>query len=171
MAERTDQRERERDRQDVATSETSVGTTGTDVSDFLSEHSQQTSQSTGRIARARQSIGRLFSIRAFLLSLVGVGTSGLLLGFVLPLGAISGFLGVFVAAFAIGLVSSDWRYLEVGIAGGLTTLVATLLEFFVFALAGRFGPVLAISAGLGVLIALVGHYLGRDLRSGLTTDL
>jgi hypothetical protein len=29
----------------------------------------------------------------------------------------------------------------------------------------------AIAAGIGLLLAVIGHYFGRDLRDGLTRDL
>jgi len=32
-------------------------------------------------------------------------------------------------------------------------------------------PLLAVGGGLGLVVALLGHYFGRDLRAGLTADV
>jgi hypothetical protein len=87
--------------------------------------------------------------------------------------------GLFVVAFAVGLLGSGRRYAEVGlaaaVASGLGFVAGALSSTFVpFAveLLTQYGVAIAgVGAGVGALAALVGHYLGRDLRAGLTRDL
>lgn len=129
-------------------------------------------QRSGRLASLRGRAGRVFSPRGFLLALVtftvGVGLAGVLVPPSVPLG---GLLGVFVAGFGLGLVDRR-RYVEVGFAGAAVSGVALLADYLAFSLLGGFGPSLAaFGAAAGALVALVGHYFGRDLRSGLTRDL
>jgi hypothetical protein len=112
---------------------------------------------------------------ALVLSVVAVVAGGAvpLLGFVGRL------VGLFVVAFAIGLVGRERRYLEVGLAAALASgmgfVVGTLTSaFFPFAvrLLSEYGVAIAgVGAGVGALAALVGHYFGRDLRDGVTRDL
>jgi MFS family permease len=129
--------------------------------------------------RSRGRLGGLFSVRVFLvallLSVVAVVAGGAipLLGFVGRLG------GLFAVAFGVGLVGSRRHYVEVGLAGalasGLGFVASTLTSaFFPFAvrLLSEYGIAIAgVGAGVGALAALVGHYVGRDLRDGLTREL
>jgi hypothetical protein len=127
---------------------------------------------TGRLAG-------LFSLKAFLLSaaLIGVGVVG---GGAIPLvGTIGSLAGLFIATFIIGLVASERRYLETAVAGGgivgasfavslLSTGVLPVgMDFFrEYGLA--FG---GVGVALGVVVGLLGHYFGRDLRDGLTQEI
>lgn len=119
--------------------------------------------------RARLSPGRVFSPRAFLLALVAA-TVGILLAGALPI-PLSGLLGVFAAAFLLGLLGQR-GYLETAAAGAGAAGVTVLLDFFVVSLLGGFGVPLALfGAGGGALAGLVGYYFGKDLRDGLTREL
>lgn len=129
-------------------------------------------QRSGRFARLRGRAGRVFSPRGFLLALVvltvGLGLAGVLVPPLVPLG---GLLGVFVAGFGLGLAGRR-RYAEVGVAGAAVSGVALLADYLVFSLLGGLGPSLAaFGAAAGALVAVAGHYFGRDLRTGLTRDL
>jgi|AntRauTorckE6833_2_1112554.scaffolds.fasta_scaffold00278_19 type III secretory pathway component EscS len=98
--------------------------------------------------------------------------AGALAGGVVPLvGAFTQLLGVGGATFLHGLGASDSRYAETFVAsavvGGLVAAV-TNLKFLAF---GSAVPYLAITTALMVVVALVGHYFGRDLRAGLTQDV
>jgi MFS family permease len=134
-------------------------------------------QSTSRSVRAR--LGGLFSLRAFLVALV-LSVVAVVAGGAVPLvGFVGRLVGLFVVAFAIGLVGRERRYLEVGLAAALASgmgfVVGTLTSaFFPFAvrLLSEYGVAIAgVGAGVGALAALVGHYFGRDLRDGVTRDL
>lgn len=147
------------------------------------EESSETS-SGGRFSRFVPSV-RLFSPRDFavalLLSFVGVVAGGMFGGVIpLPLvGSVGGLVGLFVVAFAIGLVRSRRQYLEVGVAGALaataTFLLSTLSSAFLpvgVSVLQDYGVTIAgVGVGAGLLVALVGHYFGRDLRAGLTKDV
>lgn len=137
---------------------------------------ERESSTQGRI---RGRLGGLFSVRTFLLALV-LSVVAVVAGGAVPIVGVLGRLaGLFVVAFAIGVVGSERRYVEIGLAGalasGLGFVVGTLTNaFFPFAvrLLSEYGVAIAgVGAGVGALAALVGHYVGRDLRDGLTREL
>ena len=123
-------------------------------------------------------LGGRFSAKALLVSLVAVAV-GVGVGGAIPLvGGVTSLVGVAAATFLLGALGRSW-YLETGIAGGavvginfalslLTTAALPIgLEFFQqYGLA--FGGVGVV---LGIALALVGHYFGRDLRDGLTREI
>jgi len=120
-----------------------------------------------------------FSIRSFLVVLA-VSVLGIVAGGAIPLvGAVGQFLGLFLVAFAIGIVGSRARYLEVGLAGaiaaGLAFVLGTLTSVFAPVAVGiiaDYGVAIAgVGTGTGLLAALLGHYFGRDLRDGLTREV
>jgi hypothetical protein len=111
----------------------------------------------------------------FLLALVA-SVAALVVGGSFPVvGIVGRFVGLFVVAFAIGLLVAGRHYVEVGVAGGL----AAGLGFVLSALATPLFPVVAeygveiagVGTTAGVLVSLAGHYFGRDLKDGLTRDL
>lgn len=138
----------------------------------------------GRGVRARVGgrLKRVFSPRAFGVALAvlvgGLLAGGTVFGFVPVLGSVGGLLGLFAAAFLIGALGTRRNLAEVGLAGAtaastgfvLDTLTASLplgtiwLRDYGLAIAG-------VGAGAGLLISLVGYYLGRDLRDGLTREI
>lgn len=100
--------------------------------------------------------------------------AGALVGGIVPIPLIGSFtklLGVFGAAFLHGVTASDSRYAETLVAGGVVGLALAVLTNPILALSGVGVPIVAVSTGLVVLAALVGHYFGRDLRDGLTRDV
>ena len=131
-------------------------------------------ESTGgeRPSGIRSRLGRLFSPRGFLLR-TGVLAAGLFAGGFVPLlpGLIAGILGLVVAGFAIGLVESNRSYLETGLAGLLVGGVAALLNHLVLTIAGIGAPIVMTGAIGGLVGAVFGLYLGRDLRAGLTKEI
>jgi len=117
---------------------------------------------------------RLFSPRGFVLALLAAA-GGLAAGSVVPLVPGAGLLGVALGTFLLGAVGSRRRYVECGLAGAVVaglSLVLTSTNLVMLAALRDLGPQLAvIGAGGGLIASLVGHYLGRDLRAGLTADL
>jgi hypothetical protein len=157
---RSDQRERTSDAGSIAD-----GLVGEDAADR---------ESRGGGGRFRG----FFSPRAFLLALV-LAAGGAFVGGLVPLiGTIGSIVGLFAAAFVLGLLSSRRRYLEVGLAGAIgsilmivMTTIGAFLPFAVGFLAENGLLVTGVGAGTGVLVSIVGHYFGRDLRAGLTREV
>ncbi|ELZ44369.1 hypothetical protein C463_08446 [Halorubrum californiense DSM 19288] len=126
--------------------------------------------------------GRWFSGKAFALALVTVAV-GVFVGGLIPLigGTVGTAGGVFLAAFLLGLVLSTRRYVETGIAGGAAgaVIILTSIPEIAYLTSGIDylqqwgGPLLAVGggAGVGLALALLGHYFGRDLRAGLSQDI
>jgi|AntRauTorcE11897_2_1112592.scaffolds.fasta_scaffold13929_2 hypothetical protein len=137
-----------------------------------SETGTSSDDSAGRLAG-------LFSPKAFLLSaaLIAVGVVG---GGAIPLvGTLGSLGGLFVATFVGGLIASERRYLETAVAGGLiigASFALSLLSTGVLPVGMRFFREYGLAfggvgVGIGALLAVVGHYFGRDLRDGLTQEI
>ena len=135
--------------------------------------------SDGRVRGALSGVGPSFSLRSFLLVLVA-SLAGVIVGGSVPIvGSIGRFLGLFAVAFAAGLIGSRSRYLEVGLAGAvasgaaflLGTLTSIVAPVAVRMLADYGVAIVGVGTGAGLLVALVGHYFGRDLRDGLMRDV
>ncbi len=115
---------------------------------------------------ARLSPTAYFSPKAF------VGLSGLFAigylggGFTIPVAG--SIVGLFATAFGVGVLASRRRYLEVTAAGGAVGAIMAAFNYAV-AIAGGFGGRLVV-AGItaGLVACLLGYYLGRDLRDGVT---
>ncbi|GAB7013813.1 hypothetical protein [Halolamina salina] len=143
----------------------------------------ESSSDGGRIAGVRRRVGRVFSIRGFLLALAvvvaGVAVGGAIGGFVPFLGTIGRIVGVFAATFLLGAVRSHRQYLEVAVAGAAVAAVLAVTQVFsgVFLPIGvdwlqQYGLALgAIGAGSGAIGSVLGYYFGRDLRDGLTKSI
>lgn len=118
--------------------------------------------------------GRLFDGRGFVLAFLAAA-AGLVAGSLVPLIPGAGLLGVALGTFLLGAAGSRSRYVECGLAGAVVSglsLVLTSTNLVLLAALRDLGPQLAVvGAGGGLIAALVGHYLGRDLRAGLTADL
>ncbi|GAB7008257.1 hypothetical protein [Halorubrum trueperi] len=124
--------------------------------------------------------GRWFSVKSFAVALAGVGL-GVFAGGAIPLigGTIGSVGGVFLAAFFLGLVFSSRRYVETGLAGaaaGAGTAVTSVLGVGFLPIGIDYlqqwgGSLLAVGGGVGLAVALLGYYFGRDLRAGLTGDV
>lgn len=138
------------------------------------EESTDDAEATGRLRRLRNRSGRLFSPRHFLLALA-LTVGGLFAGGLVPFVPGVGLLGIFLAGFVMGLVLERRHYLEVGAAGAVASGVSLLLSstnlLLLAGLRGQAPQLAAVGAGAGLIVALVGHYFGRDLRAGLTKEL
>ncbi|MBX0323795.1 hypothetical protein EGH21_12220 [Halomicroarcula sp. F13] len=163
MSERTAERTRETDTE-ADTGETSPGIGRLDG--FSTETTESESES-----------GSYFSLRALLFSFVAVG-AGTVAGSLIPLVPFTALLGIPAGAFVHGLLASERRYAETALAGGLTagalSVTSFLSQFVVRGIAGGqlgMGRLFAVAAAVGLVLALLGHYFGRDLRDGLTRDL
>jgi hypothetical protein len=109
-----------------------------------------------------------FTLRGLGLSLVVCVAAFLGAGFVIPLGGLAGLVGVFVAAFGLGLLGRG-RYLELAVAGAGTAAVGALLDQLLLAAVADIAvPLTLVGGTAGLLAAVVGCYFGRDLRNGLT---
>ena len=138
------------------------------------------STSGGRLRGLLPSVsGPSVSLRSFLIVLAA-SFAGVIAGGSIPIvGTIGRFLGLFAVAFAIGAIGSRSRYLEVGLAGAIASgtafLLATLTSIFapvaVRVLADYGVAIAGVGTGAGLLVALAGHYFGRDLRDGLTREV
>lgn len=164
MAERTEQLTRDRD-----DSEASSGGVRSRIGAGVRAR-------VGRPVRSR--FGGLFSVRAFLASLL-VLTAGLLAGgTIVPaiplvgglLGPLGGLLGLLAGGFAVGL--GGGRTTEAGAAGALVAALSLLLSMSMLSVVLGFGvPVAVVGGGSGLLVAALGTYFGGDLRDGLTKEL
>ncbi|MGM0447374.1 MAG: hypothetical protein ACQERM_03855 [Methanobacteriota archaeon] len=124
--------------------------------------------------------GQWFSAKAFGLALVTVAI-GVFVGSLIPLigGTVGTAGGVFLAAFLLGLAFSTRRYVETGIAGGAAGAVSAVtsvlgvgfLPIGIDYLSQWGLPLVAVGGGVGLALALLGHYFGRDLRAGLSQDI
>jgi hypothetical protein len=124
--------------------------------------------------------GRWFSAKAFGLALVTVAV-GVFVGGLIPIigGTVGTAGGVFLAAFLLGLVLSTRRYVETGIAGGAagaasavtSVLGVGFLPIGIDYLSQWGLPLVAVGGGVGLVLALLGHYFGQDLRAGLSQDI
>ena len=77
-------------------------------------------------------------------------------------------LGMFVTAFAVGLLSSSRRYAEVTAAGASVGAVMAAFNYAVALIAGFGGRLVVAGVASGLVVCLLGYYFGRDLRDGLT---
>ncbi|WP_227133515.1 hypothetical protein [Halorubellus salinus] len=101
--------------------------------------------------------------------------AGAMAGGLIPIpfvGGLARLLGVGVGAFAHGLGASDSRYAETLVASGVVGFLVALVTTNMFVTLSGIGvPILAVSTVATMLVALLGHYFGRDLRAGLTADV
>jgi len=131
-------------------------------------------------SRLTPSIGRpslgisVPSLRSFLLAAVVV-IGGMFAGSAVPLiGSVTGLLGLFLGAFLLGAASGTRRYVPVAVAGAAAAVVATMMQGVLTLTAVEslgLAPTAALGATTGILVAVVGHYFGRDLRDGLTREI
>ncbi|WP_434521945.1 hypothetical protein [Halorubrum sp. AS12] len=141
--------------------------------------SARSTGSSGKSGRIGVS-GRWFSAKAFALALVTVAVGVFAVSLIPLIGGMVGTAGgVFLAAFLLGLVLSTRRYAETGIAGAAAGAVSTVtsvlgvgfLPIGIDYLSQWGLPLVAVGGGVGLVLALLGHYFGRDLRTGLSQDI
>lgn len=161
MTERTDQLSRRRD------SETE--TSGIDDSLLGDSADQPPAEPVDEDADGSR-LGQYFAPRMFLLVFAVIAVLGQLGSTFVPL--VGGPLGLFVGAFAIGLISGSRRYSEALVAGGLTGGLGTLVGNVTLAMVtGSTLTLAGVGVALGAALAVLGVYFGRDLRNGLTQEL
>jgi len=115
--------------------------------------------------------GSYFSLRALLVAFVAVG-GGMAVASLVPLVPYTALLGIPVGAFVHGLLASERRYPETALAGGASAGVAVVSSLLPQLVAGLDGMRLfAVAAAVGLVLAVLGHYFGRDLRDGLSREL
>jgi len=146
----------------------------TDFTDFGTDSAVDTEQTAvaaeGDTGDLRGRVDEAFSLPSFALQLLGALVGVFVIGGAVPLGPVSGVFGVLVALFGLGTVATDTRYVEAGIAGTLVGVLTTVVTTVTLSVVS--GGLLPVAGGLaGGAAALLGHYLGRDLRAGLTRDL
>lgn len=145
------------------------GSTNTQ-SDARSTGAGTETETESRRSRLTDTISQVFSPRSFLVSLALISI-GLFVARFIPIPA-TGLIGVFLAAFALGVLSSEQRYLEIGVAGAVASGVGAFLSSPLLAIVGRLGiEFVGAGAVVGALVALIGCYFGRDLRGGLTKEI
>lgn len=115
------------------------------------------------------SVDNYFSPRAFLALLLVISVGLLAGGTVIPIGG--RMVGMFGVAFAIGLLTSKRRYLEMAVAGSSVGAVSAVFSNAFLAAAGSFQTVAAVGVTVGLVACLIGYYFGRDLRNGLSQDI
>ncbi|WP_339104847.1 DUF456 domain-containing protein [Haloterrigena salinisoli] len=161
---------------DVGAADDPLGTDSVRSSDGPAPAADASPESSGsRLGRLRsrltpgRSPGDYFSPRAFLALVLLVG-AGLFAGsMAIPIAG--RLVGMFGVAFAVGLLTSKRRYLEMGAAGTAVGGVSAVVSNAVIAIAGSTRAVLAVGVTVGLVGCLLGYYFGRDLRNGLTQDI
>lgn len=155
---------------------------GSSASPAESEASTESAADSGPSLRSRltPSIGRpslgisVPSLRSFLLAAVVV-VGGMFAGSAVPvIGSVTGLIGLFLGAFLLGAASGRRRYVPVAVAGAGAAVFATMMQGVLTLTAVEslgLGPTAALGATTGILVAVVGHYFGRDLRDGLTREV
>jgi hypothetical protein len=181
MAERTDQRTRESDvdlgedfdvgedfdaglDETVAAEESSGG-----VRDRIP--GAGSSERQGLRGRLADRFGGWFSVRTFTFVLLTAVVLSFLTGWLVPVVPASSLIGVFAAGFLFGAVGDRSHYLEVAAATLLSGAVTAVLGNLLVSLAGAGVELMALGATASGLAGLVGHYVGRDLRDGLTREV
>lgn len=161
----------ERDRQIEPEEDTTGGTV--DVDDLLEEppRSETADSGSGIGSRARERAQTVATGRSLVVSLALVAAGALLIGGILPLGSVGNLLGIALGALLYGVGASRRHYTESTLAGTAVGGVLALLGNLVLSLTGIGVPLIAVGAVGGGLAGLIGHYLGRDLRDGLTREV
>lgn len=165
MPDRTDQKTVERD--------SFADTLEEDFGEESTPSAPESESSEGVLASRVPSMESVFSPRSFLVRAVVLLLGAIGAGFVPLIGGIVAVaLGVFGAAFLLGAVSDERRYLETATAGAaLGGLLALARTFSVAIAAGGTTRVAGVGLGVGLVASLLGLYFGRDLRKGLTKDI
>jgi len=115
--------------------------------------------------------GSYVSVRGLLVAFVAAGV-GMTAGSLIPIVPYTALLGLPLGTFLHGLLDSQRRYIETAVVGGVLSGLAVVSSLLPQLLAGLNGARLfAVAAGVGTVLAVVGHYFGRDLRDGLTRDI
>lgn len=155
MSERTDQLSRSRE---------------SDVEDLLDDPTDQQGSGSTEESSDTSRLAGYFAPKVFLVVFAVLAVLGQVGSTFVPL--VGGPLGVFLGAFAVGLVGRERPYGESLLAGGLVGVLAVLVDSLTIAVAtGSMVTLTGIGAGAGALLAVLGVYFGRDLRNGLTEEI
>ncbi|PSQ30709.1 hypothetical protein BRD20_03800 [Halobacteriales archaeon SW_8_65_20] len=134
---------------------------------------QNSRESRGRLGRLRRRLTPSFSGRSLLLAVVAALAGSVLVGTIpfVP-GSVATLVGLALGGFLLGVVQSTASYLEMALAGGAAAALSLVSDLLLFSAAGTAGSIVAGGSVIaGVLVGVVGHYFGRDLRNGLTRSL
>jgi hypothetical protein len=129
------------------------------------------SERRGLRGRVRERAGAVVSVKSLALALVLVVGGVFLIGGIVGLGTLGDLLGILVGTFLLGVGSDSRRYAESALAGTLAGGTSAFLGNLVLSLIGVGLPVVFLGAVAGGLAGAFGHYLGRDLRDGLTREI
>jgi hypothetical protein len=165
MPDRTDQKTVERD--------SFADTLEEDFGEESTPSAAESESSEGFLASRLPALESVFSPRSFLVRAVVLLLGAIGAG-VVPLvgGILAVALGVFGAAFLLGAVSDESRYLETTTAGAaLGGLLALARSFSIAIASGGATRLAGVGLGVGLVASLLGLYFGRDLRKGLTKDI
>lgn len=114
----------------------------------------------------------LFSLTHFLGAAILATAGGAAGGVLIPIPILGSAVGLLAAGFLAGVATDRSSYLEVGLASGIVgAVVSAVVGIPLLAVVGLGAPVFVVGAALTLVVGLLGHYLGRDLRSGLTRDV
>lgn len=146
-----------------------------EIEDDTSQAGQDTQpeqETESRRSRIANNVQQVFSPRRFLVSLVLIAVGLYAAGSLIPILPATGLIGVFVAAFALGVINSEQWYVEIGVASAVASGVSVLSDILLLTIASRFGIGLVVAGvAVSVVVALLGHYFGRDLRGGMTKEI
>lgn len=128
----------------------------------------------GRRARLADRL-RVVSLRGLGLAFAFALAGAILGGFVPLVGGFGRLFGLLGAAFVLGIAGGRRRYVETGVAGAATGAAGAVLSAvgsLLLPVVAEYGVgIVGLGAGTGLIASLLGHYLGRDLRAGLTEQL
>lgn len=176
MAERTDELTEDIDvdagtPRDVDSSDVRVDATEFDVGESTTAtESTSTETRSSRVGGVKQRAANAFSPTAFAVHLTGALLGVFAVGNLIPLIPFTGFVGLLLMAGLLGTLSSEPRYAEAAVAGGISGALALFLGSIGLSIVTG-GIVPVVGAAIGAITGLVGFYAGRDLRDGLTKDL
>jgi uncharacterized membrane protein len=146
-----------------------------EIEDDTSQAGQDTQpeqETESRRSRIANNVQQVFSPRRFLVSLVLISVGLYAAGSLIPIIPATGLIGVFVATFALGVINSEQWYVEIGVASAVASGVSVLSDILLLTIASRFGIGLVVAGvAVSVVVALLGHYFGRDLRGGMTKEI
>lgn len=136
---------------------------------------QSEPETESRRSRIANSASQIFSPRRFLVSLVLIAV-GLFITSLIPIISsipATGLIGVFAAAFLLGALNDEQWYPEIGVASAVASGVSVFSSnLLVITVANRYGIGIVVAGVVAsVIVALLGHYFGRDLRGGMTKEI
>lgn len=176
MAERTDELTEDVDVDVGSAGDVDTADVGVDATEFGVGERTTATESTAsetrssRVDGVKQRAASAFSPTAFAVHLAGALLGVFAVGNLIPLIPFTGFVGLLLMAGLLGTLSSEPRYAEAAVAGGISGALALFLgSIGLSVVTGGIVPV--VGAVIGAVAGLVGFYAGRDLRDGLTKDL